>query len=100
MQNMSSGLNALFRGNEVVKHAIYSIGPKMMFRSVSEHFTNIRQVKRCKTCVSGLNALFRGTEVVKHTFYSIGPELMFGSVADHFTNLRKVIKCKPCVSGY
>jgi hypothetical protein len=72
----------------------------MMFGSVSEHFTNIPQVKRCKTCVSGLKALFRGTEVMKHPFYSIGPEMMFGSVADHFTNLRQVIKCKPCVSGY
>jgi acid stress-induced BolA-like protein IbaG/YrbA len=49
-----------------------SIGPKMMFRSVSEHFTNVRHVKRCKSCVSGLNAMFRGTEVVKHLFYFIG----------------------------
>jgi hypothetical protein len=44
----------------------------MMFGSVSELFTNLRQVKRCKTCVSGLNALVRGTEVGKHPFYSIG----------------------------
>jgi acid stress-induced BolA-like protein IbaG/YrbA len=65
-----SGLNALFRGTEVLKHPFYSIGPKMMFGSVSEHFANLRHVKRCKTCVSGLNALFRGTEVVKHAFYS------------------------------
>jgi hypothetical protein len=86
MQNLSSGLNALFRGNEVVKHRIYSIGPKMMFGSVSELFTNIRQVKIFIPCVSGLNALFRGTEVVKHPFYAIGPKIMFGSVADHFTN--------------
>jgi hypothetical protein len=100
MQNLSSGLNALFRGNEVVKHTIYSIGPKMMFGSVSEHFTNIGQVKRFKTCVSGLNALLRVTEVVKHPFYTIGPKMMFGSVAGHSTNLRQVIKCKPCVSGY
>jgi acid stress-induced BolA-like protein IbaG/YrbA len=71
----------------------------MMFGSVSDHFTNLRQVKRCKTCVSGLNALFRGTEVVKHPFYSIGPKMMFGSVADHFTNLRLVKRCKTCVSG-
>jgi NAD(P)H-flavin reductase len=89
-----------FRGTEVVKHAIYSVGPKMMLGSVSEHFTNLRQLKRCKTCVSGLNALFLGTEVVKHPFYSIGPKMMFGSVADNFTNTRQVIKSKPCVSGY
>jgi acid stress-induced BolA-like protein IbaG/YrbA len=71
-----------------------SIGPKMMFGSVLEYFTNLRQVKRCKTCVSGLNALFRGTEVVKLPFYSIGPKMMFGSVSEHFTNLRQVKSAK------
>jgi hypothetical protein len=71
----------------------------MKFGSVSEYFTNLRQVKRCKTCVSGLNALFRGTEVVKHPFYSIGPKMMFGSVLEHFTNLRLEKRCKTCVSG-
>jgi hypothetical protein len=60
----------------------------MMFGSVSEPFTNLRQVKRCKTCVSGLNALFRGTKVVKHPFYSIGHKMIFGSVSDHFTDVR------------
>jgi hypothetical protein len=34
----ASGPNALFRSTEVVKHPFYSIGPKMMFGSVSEHF--------------------------------------------------------------
>jgi hypothetical protein len=43
-----SGLNALFRGTEVVKHPFYSIGPKMMFGSVTEHFANLRQVKDAK----------------------------------------------------
>jgi hypothetical protein len=62
----------------------------MIFGSVSEYVTNLRQVKRCKTCVSGLNALFRGTEVVNHPFYSIGPKLMFASVSKHFTNLQQV----------
>jgi hypothetical protein len=62
----------------------------MMFGNVSEHFTNLRKVKRCKTCVLGLNTLFRGTEVVKHPFYSIGPKLMFGSVSEHFANLQQV----------
>jgi hypothetical protein len=84
MQNLSSGLNALFRGTEVVNHPFYSIGPKIMFGSVSGHFTNLRQVKRCKTCVSGLNAMFWGTEVVKHSFYSIGPKMTFESVSEHF----------------
>jgi hypothetical protein len=34
-------LNALFQGTEVVKHPFYSIGPIMIFGSVSEHFTNL-----------------------------------------------------------
>jgi acid stress-induced BolA-like protein IbaG/YrbA len=71
----------------------------MMFRIVSEHFVNIRHIKRCKTCVSGLNALFWGTEVVKHPFYSIGRKLMFGSVSEHFANLQHVKRCKTYVSG-
>jgi hypothetical protein len=85
-----TGLNALFRGTEVVKHPFYSIGTKMIFRSVSEYFANLHHVKICKTCVSDLNALFQGTEVVKHPFYSIGPTMMFGSVSKHFANLRHV----------
>ena len=66
-----SGLNALFRGNEVANmvsqrnHPFYSISPKMMFCSGQEHFANLRHVKICKTCVSGLNARFRGNEVAK-----------------------------------
>jgi uncharacterized membrane protein len=71
----------------VSKSLNISIGPKVMFGIVSEYFTNLRQVKTCKTCVSGLNGLFRGTEVVKHLFYSIGPIMMFWSVSEHFTNL-------------
>jgi hypothetical protein len=93
------GLNAMFRGTEVVKHPFCSIRPKMMFGSVSEHFAKLRQVKRCKTCVWRLNALFWGTEVLKHQFYSIGPKLMFGSASEHFANLRQVKRCKTCVSG-
>jgi hypothetical protein len=46
----------------------------MMFGSVSEYFSNLRHVKRWKTCVSSLNALFQGTEAVKHPFYTIGPK--------------------------
>jgi hypothetical protein len=92
MQNLRPSLNAQFWVTKVVKHPFYSIGPKMMFGSVSEHFNNLRQVKRFKTCVSGLNALFRGTEVVRHPFYSIGHKMMFGSVSDHFTNIPQVKK--------
>jgi hypothetical protein len=71
-----------------VKHPFYSIGPKMMFGSVSEHFAKLRHVKIIKTCVSSLNTLFWGTEVVKHSFYSIGPKMMFKSVSEHFANLQ------------
>jgi hypothetical protein len=99
MQNLSSGLNAMFRGTYVVNHSFYSIGTKIMFGYVSEHFTNLRHVKRCKTCVSGLNAMFRGTKVVKHTFDSIGPE---NDVWEYFRAFRLHStgkRCKTCVSG-
>jgi hypothetical protein len=66
----------------------------MMFGSVSEHFANLRLVKRCKTSVSGLNTLFRGTKVVKHPFYFIGLKMMFGSVSEHFAKLRRVKDAK------
>jgi hypothetical protein len=32
-------------GYQVVKHPFYSIGPKMMFGVVLEHFANLRYVK-------------------------------------------------------
>jgi hypothetical protein len=92
MQTFVSGRNALFWGTEVVKDPFYSIGLKIMFRILSEHFVNIRHIKRCKTCVSGLNVLFWGTEVV--TFYSIVRKLMFGSVSEHFANLQHVKDAK------
>jgi hypothetical protein len=66
----------------------------MMIGSVSEHFANLRHVKRCQTCVSGVNAQFQGAKVVKNPFYSIGPKMMFGSVSDHFAYLRHVNRCK------
>jgi hypothetical protein len=94
-----SGMNALFRGTEVVKHSFYFIGTKMMFGSVSEYFANLRHVKRYKTCVSGPNALFWCTEVVKHSFYSIGTKMMFGGVAEHFANLRHVTKVQNLCFG-
>jgi hypothetical protein len=59
----------------------------MMFGSVSEHFANLRHIKRCETCVSGLNALFLCDYVVKHPFYSIGTKIMFGCVSEHFANI-------------
>jgi hypothetical protein len=97
MQNLCSHLNALFRGTNVTKHPFYSIGTKMMMGSVSEHFTNLRHVKICKTCVSSLNEQFRGIEVANHPFYSIRTKMMFASVLEHFANLRHVKICKTCV---
>jgi hypothetical protein len=90
MQNLCLGLNALFQGTEVVKHPFYSIGPKMIFGSVSVYFANLRHGIRCKTCVTGLSALFPETKVVKHLFYSIGPKMLFRSVSVHFANLQHV----------
>jgi hypothetical protein len=59
----------------------------MMFATVSEHFANIRHIKRCNTCVTGLNALFRGIEVAMYPLYYGRPNMMFGSGLDHFGNL-------------
>ena len=75
-----------------------------MFGSVSEHFANLRHVKRCKTCVWGVNAVFRATEATKmvsqqkHPFYTIRPKTMFGSVPEHFANIQNIKWCKTCVS--
>ena len=106
MRNLCFGPECTISGYEVAKHPFYSIGTKMMFGSVSEHFANFQHVKRCKTCVSGLNALFRGTEVATHPFYSIGTKMMFESVSNHFANLWDVKDAKfvfepECtISGY
>jgi hypothetical protein len=93
MQNLSSGLNALLRGTEVVKHTFYFIGPKMMFGSVSEHFTNLRHEKM-QNLRPSLNAQFWDTKVVNHPFYSIGPKMMFASVSEHFETIRQVKDAK------
>jgi hypothetical protein len=94
IQNYCSSLNALFRGTKVVKHPFKSIGPKNIFARVSDNFTNLQRVKRCKTCVLGLNALFRGTKVVKHPFWFIGPKMMFGSVSWLFANFGHIKDAK------
>jgi hypothetical protein len=48
MQNLFSGLSALFRVTKVGKHPFYSIGTKMMFGSVLEDFANLWNVKNAK----------------------------------------------------
>ena len=104
-----SGLNALFRGTEVVKmvsernQPFHTIRPQTMFESVSEHFANLQHVKRGKTCVSEQNAVFWGTEVAKivsewnQPFHPIRPQMMFESVSEHFANLWDVKRGKICV---
>jgi hypothetical protein len=51
LQNLCLILNALFHGTEIAIHPFQSIGPKMMFGRVSEHFTNLWHVKWWNTCV-------------------------------------------------
>jgi hypothetical protein len=82
-----SCLNALFQGTKLAKEPFYSIGNKMMFGRVSEHFANP-------------NALFWGPKVAKHPFYSIGSKMMFGSVSKHLANLWHVKRCKTCVRAW
>jgi hypothetical protein len=59
MQNLCSCPNALFWCTKVAKHPFYSIRTKMMFGIVSEHFANLRHVKRCKTYVRTQMHYFR-----------------------------------------
>jgi hypothetical protein len=40
--------DALFWGIKVAKHLFFTIGPEMMFGSVSKHFANLRHVKYAK----------------------------------------------------
>jgi hypothetical protein len=70
MQNLSFGTEYTVSGYQSCEASFYSIGPKLMFGIVSEHFANLRQVTSCKTCVPSLNALFRGTKVVKHLYWT------------------------------
>jgi hypothetical protein len=107
----NSGMNAISWCTEAAKmvthqmHLFYSIGLKMMFDCLLEQLENLRNVKRCKTCVSGMNALFWCTEVAEivskkmYPFYSIGPNVMFGCLLEHFENLQHVKRCQTCNSG-
>jgi hypothetical protein len=66
----------------------------MMFGIVSEYFTNLRLVKRCKTCVSGLNTLFQVTKSCEVSILLHWTQLMFVSLSDHFANLQQVKDAK------
>jgi hypothetical protein len=45
MKTCVSVLNALFRDTNVEKYPFYSIGPKMIYGSVTEHFANLVHIK-------------------------------------------------------
>ena len=106
-----SGLNELFQSTELVKmvsqrnHPFHFIRPKTIFGIDSQHFADLRHLKRLKTCISGLNALFSRTKLAKmvsqrkHPFYCIRPKTMFGIVSEHFAELQHVKRSKICVSG-
>jgi hypothetical protein len=69
----------------------------MIYAIVSDDFTNLQHVERCKTYVSGLTALFRGTKVMKHPFSPLDPNDVCECL-DDFTNLQHVKRCKTCVA--
>ena len=112
VQNMCFEAKCSILGNPTSKnfslqtHPIYSIRPKMMFGSVSEHFATLLYENRCKTCVSWQKAQFQGTKLPKkgllqtHPIYSNIPQTMFGSVSEHFATLLHENRCKTCVSGH
>jgi hypothetical protein len=64
-----------FRVQKLWSIHVTPLDPKMMFGSVSEHFANLRHVKRGKTCVSSLNAL---------TFATLKGELVFRAWMHYF----------------
>jgi GH24 family phage-related lysozyme (muramidase) len=99
MKTCVSGLNALFWGTKVVKHLLYSIGPRIIFGSVIEHFANLRRVKDAKLVFRVWMHNFEVSKLVKHSFYSIGPKMMSGTYSEHFAHLRHVKRCKTCVSS-
>jgi uncharacterized protein with PIN domain len=66
MQILCFGPEYIISGYRSCEASILLHWTQIDFVSVSEHFANLRQVTRCKTCVPSLNALFQGTKVVKH----------------------------------
>ena len=71
--------NEQFRGTELAKkvslrtHPIYSIRPKTMFGSISEHVATLLHVIQCQTFVSRQNAQFWGTERPKKVCLRMQP---------------------------
>jgi hypothetical protein len=93
MQNLGSGLNALFRGTEVVNHPFYSIGTKIMFGCVSEHLTNLQHEKDAKLA-SEPECTILGYQSCEASILLHWTQMMFGSVSEHFDNIRQVKDAK------
>jgi hypothetical protein len=72
------GLNLLFWVTKVVKQPFYSIGPKMISRCVLEDFANLRQVKRCKTCVWAWMHYFKVSKLWSIHSTPLDPKWCFG----------------------
>jgi hypothetical protein len=99
MQNLSFGPECTISGNRSCEaSSLLHWNQNNVWERLGA-FTNLRHVKRCKTCVSGLKEQFQGIEVLKHPFYPIVPKMMFRSVLKHFANLGHLERCKTCVSG-
>jgi hypothetical protein len=77
----------MFRGTEFVKHPFYSIGPKLMFGSVSEHFANLRHEKDAKLASEPECTIF-GYQSYEASILLHWTQMMFGSFSEHFDNIR------------
>jgi hypothetical protein len=94
-----SGLNAPFRGAKVVKHPFYSIGRKMIYGSVLEHFANHWQVKDAKL-VFEPECTISGYQSCEACILLHWTKNYVGSVSEHFTNLRHIKWCKLVFRAY
>jgi hypothetical protein len=66
----------------------------MMFGSVTEHFTNPRQVKDEKLMFRAEMQYFEVPKLRSIHSSPLDPKMMFGSVSEHFANLRDVKDAK------
>jgi hypothetical protein len=66
----------------------------MLFGSISEHFTNPRQVKDEKLMFRAGMQYFEVPKLWSIHSSPLDPKVMFGSVSEHFANLRHVKDAK------
>jgi hypothetical protein len=81
MKTCVSGLNALFRCTKDLKHPFYSNWTKMIYVTVTKHFSNLVHIKIWKLVFRAWLHYFGGTKVEKHPFYSMGTKMINGSVS-------------------